>query len=144
MPSVMRISEAASLALHTMAFLAAQPERTRATRDIARALGASEAHLAKVLQRLGRAGLVRSQRGPRGGFSLARPASEITLLDVFEAIEGTLKGADCLLGRPVCHGVCILGGLLDEVDSQVRDYFARTRLSDLKQSFACEKSYAQA
>jgi len=74
MNSVLRISEAASLAMHAMMALAAQPEHRRSAQDLARQLDVSLAHLAKVLQRLAKAGYVASTRGPKGGFTLALPA----------------------------------------------------------------------
>lgn len=141
MQHLLKISEAASLALHTMTLLANEPERTITTHEVAIRLKVSEAHLAKVMQRLGRAGLVRSQRGPRGGFSLGRPAEDITLLDVYEATEGTLEERRCLLGTPICGGDCILGDLLQRVGGEVRDYFQSTRLADITDS--CEVANAQ-
>ena len=113
MSTVLRISEAASLAFHTMALLATEHERPLTTHEIASAFDVSQAHLAKVLQRLAHAGLVRSARGPRGGFTLARPAEGITLLDVYETIEGPLTPSDCLLGSKICGGeACIFGSLV--------------------------------
>lgn len=142
MANMLKISEAASLALHTMALLAASKGTTRATWEIAKTLRVSEAHLAKVMQRLGRAGLVRSQRGPGGGFSLGRAPETITLLDVYEATEGPWEAPGCLLGRPACNGNCILGDLLEQVGGQMRQYFAQTRLSDLRGEFLREEKYA--
>jgi Rrf2 family protein len=142
MANMLRISEAASLALHTMALLASNSGAKQTTWEIAKTLRVSEAHLAKVLQRLGRAGLVKSQRGPGGGFSLGRAPDTITLLDVYEATEGPLQPPGCLLGRPACNGSCILGGLLEQVGAEIRDYFAQTRLSDLKGQFIREEKYA--
>lgn len=142
MANMLKISEAASLALHTMALLATSQGTTRATWEIAKTLRVSEAHLAKVLQRLGRAGLVKSQRGPGGGFSLGRDPESISLLEVYEATEGPLDPPGCLLGRPACNGSCILGGLLDQVGAEIRTYFAQTRLSDLNSQFFQEEKYA--
>ncbi|MEW5911168.1 MAG: Rrf2 family transcriptional regulator [Thermodesulfobacteriota bacterium] len=142
MQQLLKISEAASLALHTMGLLAAEPKRLISTREMAQRLRVSEAHLAKVMQRLGRAGLVRSQRGPKGGFSLLRRPEDITLLEVYEATEGPLEQRRCLLARPMCNGNCILGGLLTTVGDQVRDYFATTRLSDVTTSFQSEVLHA--
>lgn len=132
MQSVLRISEAASLAIHAAACLAGDGGRSWTTQDIAGRLGVSENHLAKVLQRLAKAGLVQSHRGPSGGFRLAKDPSEIQLLDVYQAIEGDLPQGHCLLGRRVCgNGECILGSFLGDVKEQLRDRLARTRLSDL-------------
>ena len=83
------------------------------------------------------AGLVSSARGPKGGFVLKRSAWEISLLEVFEAIEGRLEETrECLLGQPICHGGrCIFGNLLKQVDQQARKYFSRNMLSDLVSVF---------
>lgn len=132
MNNMLRISEAASLALHATTLLAANCNRPLSTKEIAAKLRASEAHLSKVLQRLGKVGLVDSTRGPKGGFCLAKAADDISLLEVYEAIEGPLQDSVCLLGEPVCQGEeCILGGLLEMVNQQAREHLGGTFLSDL-------------
>ncbi len=84
-----RLSRAATYALYAGAHLAALPEGGRASvREVHRACGIPEQHLAKVMKDVARAGLFDSLRGPTGGFRLARPPSEITLLALVEAIEG--------------------------------------------------------
>lgn len=131
-----KISEASSIGLHAMSFLAAEPGKLHTARDMAKVFGFSAAHLAKVMQLLHKAGLVRAVRGPSGGFQLARPASEITLLQVFEAIEGKLAPVDCLLEKPVCkNGRCILGGLLKEINQRTLHQLRSTRLADLADSY---------
>ena len=104
MANMLKISEAASLALHTMVYLAANDARLATTHEIGEVLRVSEAHLAKVLQRLGKVGLVEATRGPKGGFRLAKPGSEISLLQVYEAIEGPLADITCFLREPICRG----------------------------------------
>ncbi len=141
MSSVIRISEAASLALHAAMRLTANPGVAMTTRDIAGGLRASEAHLAKVMQRLARAGLVRPTRGPKGGFRLARPASEIPLLEVYETIEGKFVCAACLLGEPVCDGhSCVLGGMMGAINERVYAYLRDTKLSDVAGGGPAEKT----
>lgn len=143
MANVLKISDAASMAFHAAVYLAANEDRHISAGEIAGTLKVSENHLSKVLQRLTRAGLVRSIRGPKGGYLLKRPAQDITLLEVYEAIEGKLATTDCLLGEPVCDGQkCILGGLLKSVDSQVRDYLASRRISELTGAFGGKSSGA--
>lgn len=130
--SALRISEATSLAMHTMALLGSGSGPEVSSREIAGSLGVSQAHLQKVLQRLGRAGLVHSERGPRGGFTLAQPPERITLLEVYEAIEGPLHLVDCLFSKPACRGGrCILGGLVGLVNDQFGTYLRETTLADL-------------
>ncbi len=132
MSSLIGMSEAAALALHAMTYIASEDGRISSTRKIASALKVSEAHLSKVLQRLGKAGLIKSIRGPSGGFTFRKEAQSISLLDIYEAIEGTYRAKKCLFDYPRCKGnKCLLGGLLLSVDSTVRSYLANTTLAEL-------------
>jgi len=136
MANLLKISEAASLALHTMSLLAAHPEGRMTIQEMAKALHGSEHHLAKVLRRLSNAGLVRGTRGPGGGCTLGKPARAISLLQIFESIEGPVGPGHCLLGKRVCDGkTCVLGGLVTSVQDEVRRYFKKTRLDRLAASF---------
>jgi Rrf2 family protein len=135
MSGVVHISEAANLALHTMILLAADPERPLRVNCATKVLPVSENHLAKVLQRLAHVGLVRSTRGPHGGFTLARSPKQTTLLEVWEAIEGPLAPHGCLLGKPKCGGSCVLGDFIEKTNEAFRKKLARTRLSDVAGSF---------
>lgn len=140
MSNVLKISEAASLAIHAMVYLAAKPERRVSSTEIAGVLDVSEAHLSKVFQRLVKAGLADSVRGRNGGFTLTRDAKHITLLEIYEFIEGPLVLTQCLLGKPVCRGDrCILGNLLETVDKRVRNYLAKTKLMALTEIYGSKK-----
>lgn len=140
MSGILRVSEATSLGLHAMVAMAQQPDGPLAHREIAAAFGVSQAHLAKVLQRLGRVGWC-GRCGARGGFMLARPADRIALLHIYEAIEGPIPMGNCLFAAPVCkQRDCILGELLESVNSQFVDYMARTRLADLASSLPATRS----
>jgi len=133
MSNIFKVSQAASLAIHAMMLMASSHHKPLSTKEIALTMDASEAHLAKVLQRLGHVGLVKSERGPKGGFTLGKPADAITLLDIYEAIEGPFAVRTCLLGRPICDGgqKCFLGGLMQSIGEQVRRHLTGTRLSEL-------------
>ena len=131
MADLIRMSEATALGLHTMAVVARRNEAT-STAQIAAELHASEAHLAKVLQRLVRVGLLTSRRGPSGGYGLARPPTETTLLDVYEALEGPLRRDGCLFTEPVCRRAhCILGDLVEHLRNEVRNRLESTTLDDV-------------
>lgn len=67
------------------------PKDTVMAKKIATEYGIGWEYLLKVLQQLVRANVLRSKRGPRGGFTLARPISEISMLDVIEAVEGSMR-----------------------------------------------------
>ena len=132
MTSALKISEATSLGFHTMALLSAEPGRRHPARELAETLCVSEAHLAKVLQRLGKRGFVESARGPGGGFWLGEGAADITLLEIYEAIEGPFRPDNCLLGGMLCGGrKCIFGELVRTVNEKVRAYLSETRLGQL-------------
>ena len=89
----MRLGRAAAYAVFATAHLAEHGDGTPIQgRDIADACGIPSGHLLKILQQLVRAQILSSERGPAGGFVLRRPATEITLLDVVEAIDGPISG----------------------------------------------------
>ena len=140
MNTIVRISEAASLAMHAMGYLATRPIGVAASSaEMAGAFSVSKAHLSKVLQRLQRARLVTSRRGPRGGFFLADDPGQVTLLDVYQAIDGEIPTSTCLLNHDSCpDGPCIMGDLLHKVSQEVHDHLEGMSLSDLaaKESFA--------
>lgn len=129
---LLRISDAATLAIHALALLADADKPVQVAR-IAEPMRASAAHLGKVLQRLGKLGLVTSIRGPKGGFTLARPADETNLLDVLVAVDGPITEEGCLLGQPVCHkpDSCPVRGLNDQVRELVVDRLAALTLADI-------------
>lgn len=132
MPRLVKIPESISLALHSMAVLAERPDEIITTKEIAGLLGGSSAHLAKVLKTLEHTGYVNSTRGPAGGFQIAGDPDEITLMDIYTAIEGPVESGGCLLASSICRGdACIFGEILQSLDSQFRDKLANTRLSEL-------------
>lgn len=132
MNSFLRISEAASLALHSMAVIAKNADRLVTTDEIATTLKASENHLSKVLQRLTHSGLLRSVRGPNGGFQTTKDPKEITLYQIYEVIEGPPSSHHCLFDLPVCDGkMCVLGGLVPNITKQIMNYLSKTTLSRL-------------
>ena len=91
--------------------------------------------LAKIFQDLARAGIVRSNRGTRGGFALAKQPEDVTTLDVIEAIEGRIAFQRCLQAPAECPhtGGCPLCSLFEQAQTQVREVFSRTTLADLMQ-----------
>ena len=99
----MQITRTADYGVRVMTRLASAPAGTRMTvADLARESNASPAYTAKILQRLAGVRLVVSRRGFDGGFELARPAAEISLLDIVSALDGPLCLNDCVPGGPGC------------------------------------------
>ena len=144
MPGVLRISEATTLALHTLALLAHHGQKRFTSDDMAERLNASSHHVAKVMRRLVRAGLVESLRGPLGGFRLNMQPKDVQLLHVFEVIEGPLSMDGCLLREQVCPGnQCRLGNLLCRLQEQIHTTLARTTLADFSRDLAHSGMYRE-
>ncbi len=132
MSGIFHISEAASIAMHTMACIALTGRKLRA-HELGKITGFSKSHIAKVLSMLVRAGLLESERGPQGGFHLARAASSISLLEVYEAVEGRLDVDPCHVPCPFCEDVgCLTGGLAPRFNREFKSYMSARKLSDIQ------------
>src|SRR5262249_26298454 len=120
----MKLTRATGYALQALVFLArGGGGRPVASHDIAAAHGIPEQFLAKVLKPLVSAGVLRSVKGPNGGYRLARPAREITLLEVVESVEGPVRGL-----APVVGGGALdrrLQAVCERVAGVVRDGLGR-------------------
>lgn len=131
MAKVVHISEAASLAVHSMALVAASKEMMNVT-QIAELTHSSRNHLAKVMQTLVKNNFLDSVRGPKGGFTLKKDATEVTLLEIYELIEGTLEHHYCGIGEAKCpFKACVFGGLADNFSLEFEHYLRTTTLSQL-------------
>jgi Rrf2 family protein len=98
---------------------------------LAEGLNASQTHLAKVFQNLSKAGLVRSLRGPAGGFELNRPAEEITFLEIYEIIEGKIILGTCPFGKIHCvFTSCMFDYELNRISEDIYNTFKKIKLSD--------------
>lgn len=99
----MPFSQATKYGIRAVLYLAESGGETPLmSRQIAKALRVPEPFLAKILQQLSKRGVLRSFKGRGGGFVLARPASQIHLGEIVEAVEGTQFGEECILGLEAC------------------------------------------
>ena len=131
MTSMLKISDAAAIAFHSMIFLTVNNNKLITVPEIAESFDISENHLSKVLQRLVKAALVESVKGPKGGFKLAKHPGIITFLDIYEAIDGIIENKCCLLGKKICSkSICIMDDLLNSTNKQIKNYFKNKKLSD--------------
>ena len=132
MNSIINISEAASIALHSMVYLALQNERPVKIKQIAKYLNSSETHLAKILQTLSKKGFVTSTRGRNGGFVLAKPATEINFNSIYECIESEICLESCPFSKDYCpFKSCIYGGFLNRMKNDTKNFFSNRYLSDV-------------
>lgn len=128
--SILKISEAASLALHSMIILAQNQNRLTSVKEISTKLDVSANHLSKVMQRLNKAGLIDSIKGYNGGFKIIVTPEEISFLEIYELFDGKIKDSRCLLSAKDCGDNCIFGDLVTSISKQVKDKFKITKLSD--------------
>lgn len=99
----LQLTRGGEYALRAMTYLACVPNgQVASLHDICRAQDIPETFLAKILQSLAHAGLAVSQRGARGGFALARPASDISMRDVVEAVDGPIALNPCVVCPEEC------------------------------------------
>lgn len=130
MAKLVNFSEAASLALHAMVIIAKSDNHVNVN-SIANEMGASKNHLAKVLQQLVKHNYLKSVRGPNGGFILSKPADQISVLEIYESIEGKIETPECPLDRQICpFNKCLMSGLVTDVLLQFKQYFGEQSLED--------------
>ena len=99
----MQMTASSGYAIHGLGYLAwKSPDQATFLSEIAEHFAIPASYLAKVFQALARTGLVKSYRGAKGGYALARPADEITLRSVIEVFEGPIH-TECSLERGPCE-----------------------------------------
>jgi len=106
-------------AIQAILFLALkEDDKMTSIRELTQKFDIPYHFLAKILQNLTHRGFLKSSRGSSGGFSLAKPASEITLLEIVSAIDGTKIRESCIMGFPDCS---------DTTRCALHDYWAKAR-----------------
>jgi Rrf2 family protein len=134
MQHVLRISRKIDYGLRAMIYLASIPQGAVVPfREVGRQMDVPEDFLAKILKTLVDQGLVRSTRGPHGGYALARPATDISFLDVIEAVEGPVALNVCLDGEDACgHSTCCtMVSVWRLGQERMLDVYRQSRLSEL-------------
>lgn len=100
---------------------------------IAKAQDVPPRFLAKIFQALAKAGIVKSHRGAKGGFSLGRPAEEVTIKDVIEAIEGPIHLNVCLMAPGECSRdkICPMHKVWEEAQEKMMGVLSRANFAEL-------------
>lgn len=130
----MQITRATDYAVRVMVHLATLPAGVRVpVAELARAGGAPESFVSKVLQQLVRCGMVTSLRGMGGGFQLAVRPDQVTLLELVEAVEGPLQINLCLPGKQTCHrkSWCGVHPIWIEAQAALKKTLASTTIAHL-------------
>jgi Rrf2 family nitric oxide-sensitive transcriptional repressor len=126
------ISQTAEYALRAIVQLAGDPEKPQTTRQIAEATRVPVGYLSKVLQSLARMGLISSQRGLHGGFTLAASPEHLTVYEIIQAVDPLQRITRCPLDL-ASHGanLCPLHRRLDDAIALVEKSFRESTIADL-------------
>jgi Rrf2 family protein len=126
------ISQTAEYALRAVVILARQAGSSMTTHEIADATHVPPGYLSKVLQSLGRARLVMSQRGLHGGFVLSRPPGQISVLEVINAVDPIQRIHSCPLRLPHHKDrLCALHRRLDKALLSIEEALAQSTIDEL-------------
>jgi Rrf2 family protein len=128
------LSKTAEYALRAAVWLAREPGHSQPADALAERTQVPRRYLHTVLQDLVRAELVRSQSGPGGGYSLAKPPAKITILDVVNAVSPLERIRACPLGLTSHKKLCPLHRELDDVYASAEKALARVTLGQLLRS----------
>ena len=111
--------------------------------DVVAGAGLPRDFMAKVFQKLVHAGVLRSAKGRGGGFSLARPAHQITLMQVVEAIDGPQTHDRCVIGFAKCSDdlPCAQHDLYKPIRQRIKDYLNTTTAADLAASLRAKQAW---
>lgn len=129
----MKYSKATNYALHTMVYLAnLSAEKSVGVKELASKQNVSPTYLSKVLTMLVKADFVESITGVNGGYKLAKPATNISFLDVIQAIEGKTVFFHC---DPKNHAEtkphCLIGEVMGNAEQQMEDYLSKQTIGSI-------------
>ncbi len=128
------LSQSSEYALRALTYLAQQRgDGYCLVREIAEKLDIPPAFLVKIVQPLVARGILNSRRGRGGGYRLAKPASQVTLFEIVDAIDYVSKEAVCVLGQATCSDerACPMHAYWKEAYTAFRRYLADTTLDDI-------------
>jgi Rrf2 family protein len=129
------ISQTIEYALRAMIYLTGlKPESSANSETISRRTKVPKGYLSKILRDLVVADLIKSQRGPNGGFCLARGPGEISMIDIVNAIDPIKRITRCPLGNPAHTELCPLHRRLDDAMASMESDFTKTTLAEILDS----------
>ena len=135
MNPIVGLPEPLIFGMHALGYLAKEPDKCFTTVEIAAALGTPEPHLSKVLQRLNKGGLIKSMRGPGGGYKFDCVPEETPLREIFELLGGAFESRGC--GLDGCKGhSCFIGDMLDELTRALIRYLESRTLADFTEYYS--------
>jgi Rrf2 family protein len=138
----MQITRTGEYGLRGLLFLVRQPpDKVALISEVSEAQKIPETFLAKIFQRLSKAGLLRSVRGSGGGFYLAKPPEQITMKEVIEALEGPIAINRCVAGKGACESEeeCPLHEAWKRAQQSLMEVLGKTTMEDLAKNKKAKK-----
>lgn len=139
----MKLSTKGRYGLRLMIELALHEKNELVTlKEISKQQQISQKYLWSLITPLQKAGLVRSERGARGGFMLARPASKITLRDIVVELEGPLSIVECVRTPSICHrnALCVARDVWADVSAKIENALKAITLKNVVTSYKKKES----
>lgn len=135
---MLRVSKLTDYATVLMAALADGPDELASASDLAERAHFELPTVSKLLKQLAGAGLIESRRGVNGGYRLARPAHEISVLDIVTAIEGPIGMTECSVHEGACHREtrCLIQHNWRRISNAIGDALRGVTLEELRQPAA--------
>jgi Rrf2 family protein len=129
----MQIIRQTDYAIRCVLYLSRMRERVVVVDDIAVIMDIPKSFLAKILQRLTKAGIVKSSRGIKGGFQLAKKPRQISLLDIIEAIQGPAGMNRCAINKDICRfsNTCTVHPVWVELRQKVEQHLKKVTFQKL-------------
>ncbi|MGM0607209.1 MAG: RrF2 family transcriptional regulator [Candidatus Muiribacteriota bacterium] len=130
--NLINFSESVAIAVHGIGVIAKNYPRKINSKQIAQEIGSYSNTVSKVFQKLARADVVGSTRGPNGGFYLVDGAENMSLLDIYIVIEGKGKNLSCPMSRTICpFSECVLGNTIPNLNKELENFLDSVKLKSL-------------
>ena len=138
-------SDACEYGLRAVVWLANQPRQTYKVREMAAAIHAPPGYLVKVLQRLGKAGILSAQRGSQGGFALERDPSDLAVLEIINAVDPLERIGSCPLSLEThTKNLCPLHRQIDDAMALIEEAFGSVTIAKLLSDQSSSNSLCKA
>ncbi|WP_370152122.1 SUF system Fe-S cluster assembly regulator [Ferrovibrio sp.] len=135
---MLRLSRLADYGVMVMAHVAADPDAAYNAADTAAATGLPGPTVAKIMARLGKAGLLTSQRGAHGGYRLAQPAEVLSVADIVTALDGPIALTQCSTSGPsACdrENLCVSRRGINRINNAIRGALEGVTLAELARPY---------
>jgi len=129
----MEITRQTDYAIRCVLYLSRKPDQPTVVEQIAQEMSIPRSFLSKIVQKLSRANILESFRGVKGGFKLVRKPTEISLLDVIDAMQGPAASNKCAVDKAKCNlsSTCVVHPVWLELRKQTEDYLRKISFASL-------------